>query len=197
LRDPGCRVRLSKSIRQILNHASGAGYFLSRRAAAIAADFLRDHPIGLEDALVGRALIGAGVEWHHDERFRSKLEQGFTPAPSNEIIAALRVDSAEAEELIRRAWTAALRFPPSVLWGRVRGGRRVKRCGLRVEPCPVNVTMIEDSSRLRGKCAVSRPTLKRSFGRSSVARISPASDFAGRCRWEDISPTFAASPPAW
>ena len=49
--------------------SGGAGYFLSRKAAAIVAERLASYPTGAEDLLVGRVLKDAGIELSIDPRF--------------------------------------------------------------------------------------------------------------------------------
>ena len=48
--------------------SGGAGYFLSRRAAALVAERLETHKTGAEDLLVGQVLRAAGVGFSSEPR---------------------------------------------------------------------------------------------------------------------------------
>ena len=69
-----------------VGYGSGNGYFLSRRAAVVVREQLRDlcHPAGAEDLLVGQVLRVAGIPLVIDnERFHVLAEMDERPGPGN------------------------------------------------------------------------------------------------------------------
>lgn len=85
-----------------VNYASGgAGYFLSRKAADIAArgleslietEGLGGYPVGAEDLLVGEVLRRAGVPFSIEPRFIPYGNDDLRPKPGNDIITAHACD---------------------------------------------------------------------------------------------------------
>lgn len=71
--------------------SGGAGYLLSRAAAAIVAEKLTD-PTGNEDLVVGRILKDAGVPFSIDKRFVPFGNPNRRPRADNDKITAHRVD---------------------------------------------------------------------------------------------------------
>jgi hypothetical protein len=64
----------------------GAGYWLSRRSATIAAEALKDSPNGWEDQLIGRALSKAGIRLRPETRFCCESNSCHNPSLTNAII---------------------------------------------------------------------------------------------------------------
>ena len=66
--------------------SGGAGYWLSRRAAAIAVAGLEASPQGAEDVLVGQCLRQAGIPFYCDSRFVAFGNEVLRPTPENAIV---------------------------------------------------------------------------------------------------------------
>jgi hypothetical protein len=66
--------------------SGGAGYFLSRRAAAIVAERLASYPTGAEDLIVGRVLRAAGIDLSIDPRFVPFGSPDRRPRTDNDLI---------------------------------------------------------------------------------------------------------------
>jgi hypothetical protein len=79
--------------------SGGAGYFLSRKAAAIVAERLASYPTGAEDLLVGRVLHSAGIEFSIDPRFVPFGSPDHRPRADNDLITL----HAASEELILKS----------------------------------------------------------------------------------------------
>jgi len=85
--DPGGRDYIGAEWSPGVGYGSGgAGYWLSRRAAAIVAEGLAKHACGDEDVLVGRCLSEAGIPFHIDPRFIAFGDDDRRPTPDNTII---------------------------------------------------------------------------------------------------------------
>lgn len=74
--------------------SGGAGYVLSRRAAAIVAEKLTDK-VGYEDKRVGEILLAAGIPLRHDPRFIPFGAQMGRPQKDNDLIATHAVPEAD------------------------------------------------------------------------------------------------------
>ncbi len=95
--DPAGRDYIGAEWRPGVGYGSGgAGYSLSRRAAAIVAERLAPHPTGAEDLLVGRVLRAAGIELSIDSRFVPFGSSDRRPRADNDLITL----HAAPEELI-------------------------------------------------------------------------------------------------
>lgn len=66
--------------------SGGAGYFLSRKAAAIVAERLESYPTGAEDLLVGQVLRAAGVPLSIEPRLVPFSGESQFPQENNEYI---------------------------------------------------------------------------------------------------------------
>jgi hypothetical protein len=98
--DPAGRDYIGAEWRPGVGYGSGgAGYFLSRRAAAIVAERLEAYPTGAEDLLVGRVLQAAGIELSIDSRFVPFGSPERRPRAENDLITL----HAAPEELILAA----------------------------------------------------------------------------------------------
>jgi hypothetical protein len=110
--DPAGRDYIGAEWRIGVGYASGgAGYFLSRRAAAIVAERLAAYPTGAEDLLVGRVLAAAGIELSIDPRFVPFGSAERRPRADNDLITlhAASVDvilAARAETGLNRCGLA-------------------------------------------------------------------------------------------
>ena len=98
--DPAGRDYIGAEWRPGVGYASGgAGYFLSRKAAAIVAERLESYPTGAEDLLVGQVLRVAGIELSIDPRFVPFGSSDRRPRADNDLITL----HAAPEELILAA----------------------------------------------------------------------------------------------
>ncbi len=96
--DPTGRDYIGAEWRPGVGYASGgAGYFLSRKAAAIVAERLESYPTGAEDLLVGQVLRAAGIELSIDPRFVPFGSPDRRPRADNDLITL----HAAAAELIQ------------------------------------------------------------------------------------------------
>lgn len=67
--------------------SGGAGYLLSRKAAAIVAEKLTAK-VGAEDLLVGQALLDSGIRLHIERRLMPFGSDAMRPLPTNDLITA-------------------------------------------------------------------------------------------------------------
>jgi hypothetical protein len=88
--------------------SGGAGYFLSRRAAAIVAEGLTA-ATGAEDELVGQLLREAGVLFFRDDRFVAYGNDRPRPRPDNDLITTHAV-GVDTFHQIHREFTFRWRF---------------------------------------------------------------------------------------
>jgi len=73
--------------------SGGAGYFLSRRAAAIVAEHLEAYPTGPEDLHVGQVLRAAGIEFSIEPRLIPFSGLDKFPRPGNDSITGHHLES--------------------------------------------------------------------------------------------------------